>query len=270
MPKYALMTETKGSHKMRLGVQTERVGEAVLYLSPSTEAGEGINMCPGHSPECFKFCLIHSGLMIMPHAKLARIRKTKLLLERPLEFGVLLQRDVDTHLRWTASHDLAPAFRFNGTSDYNWETFLLPHLGRTIHDYLLEVAPEAHVNEYTKRYSVMRRWLEGAYAPNLHMTYSLHELNERFARQILHLGGNVAIVFRVKLDHPLPTSWWGHPVLDGDVDDLRWLDAERALKRGFSVTRGLVIGLRHKGRLARAISPFSLDPGSHLPLLRAA
>lgn len=272
-----LLTPPAYSHKTELGIFTEQVGQAIQYLSPAMQAyqeGElttAHNLCPGHSRECFTFCLIHSGQMITPFAHRARIRRTKLLMEEPEAYGRQLQKEVDAHLRWCDRHKLFPAFRFNGTSDFNFESFPLPHLGETIHSYLLRTEPRAIVNEYTKRYGVMKRWLDGEYSPNLHMTYSLHEQNEHLARQILHLGGNVAMVFKVKRGSPVPSTWWGRPTLDGDVDDLRWLDEERAGKAGYSVTRGLVIALRAKGVLERHDSAFALDPQSQtMPLLRAA
>jgi hypothetical protein len=266
-----LMTPPDYSSKMAKGLD-KGVGEAVLYLAPSTEAGS-TNMCPGHSPECFRLCLIHSGQMIMPHAHAARVRKTRLLLERPEELGKLLQWDIDAHLRWCRRRDLLPAYRFNGTSDFGWETWPVPHLGQTVHEYLQAVAPDAIVSEYTKRFGAMLRWLEGRYPSNLHMTFSLHELNEMQARRVLDRGGNVAVVFNGKKGTPLPSTWWGRPVLDGDEDDLRWLDRARAEARGLGVGAGLVIGLRFKtGRKVDRTSPFIVDPTTRidLPLLRAA
>ena len=267
-----LLTPPDYSHKTELGLKSG-IGQAILYLAPSNEAGPGVNLCPGHSPECFKHCLIHSGQMIMPHAHAARVRKTKLLLEQPEEFGKLLHWDVDAHLRWCHRRGLFPAFRFNGTSDYHWETWTVPHLGSTIHEYLYRVAPEAVINEYTKRYSVMRHWLEGAYKPNLYMTFSLHELNEQQALKILELGGNVTVVFSTRKGQRLPSQWFARPVLDGDVDDLRWMDNARARRQGLDPSRGLVVGLRAKGILTRVDSPFAIDPRpktTRIPLPLAA
>lgn len=259
-----LMTPPDYSHKTALGLASG-IGQAILYLAPAFEAypDKGQNLCPGHSPECFRNCLIHSGQMIMPHAHAARVRKTKLLIEQPEEFGKLLHWDVDAHLRWCTRQGLAPAFRFNGTSDYHWETWTVPHLGQTIHEYLYRTAPEAVINEYTKRYGVMRRWLEGEYKPNLYLTFSLHELNEQQALKILELGGNVTVVFSTKKGERLPSRWFDRPVLDGDVDDLRWLDNARAVRQGIDPSRGLVVGLRFKyGRKPTARSPFVHDPQS--------
>lgn len=259
------------SHKMTLNT-LYGWGTYIFYGSPSREAFvddegaylpeyRGRTMCPGASPECFKHCLIHSGQMIMPHAKQARVRKTRLLIDDPEEAGRLLRWDIDAHLRWCKKHGMLPSFRFNGTTDFAWEEFVLPETGETPHRYLERVEPGAMVNEYTKRYGVMRRYLDGEFPSNLYMTFSLHELNGLQARSILKLGGNVAIVFRSK-KHELPTAWEGRPVLDGDVDDLRWMDQDRARKQGIDAEGGMWIGLSAKGRLARTISAFAVDSSS--------
>lgn len=265
-----LLTPPGYSSKMAHGLD-KGVGEAILYLAPATEAGP-TNMCPGHSPECFRLCLIHSGQMHFARAHEARVRRTRLLLERPAVFGTLLHWDVDAHLRWCKKRDLAPAFRFNGTSDFGWEDWVVPHLGTTLHRYLLDAAPDAIVSEYTKRFGAMKRWLEGRYPRNLHMTYSLHEMNAHQARRVLDLGGNVAMVFMIGKSEPLPASWWGRPVLDGDRDDLRWLDRTRAEAQGLDVTGGLVVGLRFKSvSKQRPTSRFVLDPTDETtPLSRVA
>jgi hypothetical protein len=49
--------------------------------------------------------------------------------------------------------------------------------------------------------------------------------------RILDKGGNVAVVFRGEL----PTSYLGFPVVNGDVNDLRFLDP-----------KGVIVGLVEK------------------------
>ncbi len=53
----------------------------------------------------------------------------------------------------------------------------------------------------------------------------------------LQQGFNVTVVFAVKKGEPLPKTWNGYRVIDGDIHDLRFLDPE-----------GVVVGLRAKGR----------------------
>ena len=69
---------------------------------------------------------------------------------------------------------------------------------------------------------------------NYYLTFSRSETNEPQARQALTRGFNVAVPFRDP-----PASFLGHPVIDGDTHDYRFLDP-----------RPVVVGLKPKG-LAR-------------------
>jgi hypothetical protein len=239
------------------GLMGEDYAMAVLYLAPARTAGTVRNHCPGHSPECLAHCLIYSGQMPMPNAVEARRRKTVLFEADPAEFGRLLHKDVDAHLRWCRKHEQLPAFRFNGTSDIAFEEWVVPHLGVTLHEYLLAADPDAMVNEYTKRFSAMKRWLGGEYPSNLHMTFSRSEINDWQCRIILAMGGNVSVVFDTRKGERLPSTWEGRPVIDGDVDDLRWMDKERARRQGIDTGRGLIVGLKFKqNRKGVPDSPF--------------
>ena len=64
---------------------------------------------------------------------------------------------------------------------------------------------------------------------NYHLTLSYSEANPDFAEAVLNAhkltGVNIAVVFRDK--STIPTSFAGSTVLDGDKDDLRFLDAPR-------------------------------------------
>lgn len=244
------------SHKADLGTPLGWA-ELITYL----EAGRK-GICPSMSPECYRFCLVHSGQMIFKNAIAARKWRTELLFEDPASFGEMMVKDIKSHLRWCDRHGMKPAFRFNGTSDFNWESFIFPNLGTTVHQFVYDLRPDAVINEYTKRYQVMLNWLAGQYLPNVYMTFSMHERNQKQAFSILEHGGNVAVVFRTKRGNDLPRTWASYPVLDGDRDDLRWLDAQRAEESSISRThgRGLIIGLREKGTLVGKNSPFSIDP----------
>lgn len=57
-------------------------------------------------------------------------------------------------------------------------------------------------------------------------------------------GNNVAVVFR----GPLPKTWANRRVIDGDRDDLRFLDP-----------MGVIVGLKAKGRAKHDESGFVVD-----------
>jgi hypothetical protein len=75
---------------------------------------------------------------------------------------------------------------------------------------------------------------------NYDLTFSRSERNEADCLEVLRQGGRVAAVFATRRGRPLPKTWQGFRVIDGDKHDLRFLD------RG-----GIVVGLRAKGK-ARA------------------
>jgi hypothetical protein len=79
----------------------------------------------------------------------------------------------------------------------------------------------------------MEKFINGEMPKNYHLTFSLSEDNEEDALKVLDIGGNVAVVFRDQI----PATWRGREVINGDENDLRFLD-----KQG-----GYVVGLIEKG-----------------------
>jgi hypothetical protein len=112
---------------------------------------------------------------------------------------------------------LTPVVRLNGTSDIPWES-----MG------IMGEFPNIQFYDYTKL--AARFWRD--LPKNYHLTFSLSESNETDARQVIAKGGNVAGVFR-----SAPNSYLGVQVVDGDGNDLRFLDP-----------KGCVVALKPKGR----------------------
>ena len=69
---------------------------------------------------------------------------------------------------------------------------------------------------------------------NYHLTFSASERTSDLVAAAGHYG-TVAVVFSTKRGRPLPATFDGLPVLDGDVSDSRWQDAAG------------IVGLRAKG-----------------------
>ena len=78
----------------------------------------------------------------------------------------------------------------------------------------------------------MAKFLNGDFPSNYHLTFSRSEHNETLCDMVLEMGGNVAVVFRDQL----PATWKGFEVVNGDANDLRFLDKS-----------GVVVGLIEKG-----------------------
>ena len=118
-------------------------------------------------------------------------------------------------------------FRPNLTSDIAWED-IINEDGVTI----FEKHGTTQFYDYTKSFKRMKAFLDGELPSNYHLTFSCSETNEKIAKLVLSMGGNVAVVFR----NQLPDTWNGIEVVDGDESDLRFLDKQ-----------GVVVGLIEKG-----------------------
>jgi hypothetical protein len=92
---------------------------------------------------------------------------------------------------------------------------------------------------------------------NYHLTFSRSEANKAECRRALGAGHNGTVVFRKPPD---PATFWGHPVIDGDRNDLRFLDPAPC-----------IVPLKAKGAGARRdATGFVLDGGPGLPEPKAA
>jgi hypothetical protein len=86
--------------------------------------------------------------------------------------------------------------------------------------------PEVQFYDYTK--IANRRKAKDI--PNYHLTWSYSNADPRYAAMLdtaIEHGMNAAVVFRSNFIEVKPKCWhtWnGYPVIDGDKDDLRFLD----------------------------------------------
>ena len=99
---------------------------------------------------------------------------------------------------------------------------------------LIETYPTAQWYDYTKNPIRMKKFIAGKFPKNYHLTFSLGSSNKSDAKEILKLGGNVAVVFRNK---KLPKKFMGHKVFNADKTDLRFKDP-----------KNIIAGLYAKGK----------------------
>ena len=166
----------------------------------------------------------------------ARDRRAALILENPRLFVKRLRAELTLLETDALQYDLRPAIRLNGTSDLRWEC-LYPEL---FNDF-----PHLQFFDYTKLHIRVRHHLQEKLPANYHLTFSADATNHRQAIDLLHQGGTVAVVFWPNL----PKTWWGFPVIDGDLHDARFLDP-----------RGVVVGLRAKGAARVDTTGFTIRP----------
>ena len=186
---------------------------AILYLAPADNL-EGVNVCPmAVTAGCKVACLYTAGRGKMNSVQTGRLRKTMLWRDDRQGFLATLKQDIAKFTRYCEKRGIQPVVRLNGTSDIMWENYI---------DMETEF-PAVQFYDYTK---IVKRAYK-ALPSNYHLTLSYSEANTDYAQSVLQAhkdtGRNVAVVFREK--DSMPNSFAGSSTLDGDKDDLRFLDA---------------------------------------------
>jgi hypothetical protein len=202
-----------------------------IHLAPHTVSG--YNVCPWASKGCAAACLNTAGRGAMGNVQKARIEKTRLFMEKKAEFLQLLSDEITAAIKSASKAGLRPAFRLNLTSDIPWEGFGI-----------IQKFPQVQFYDYTKGFNRMNNFLNGKLPANYHLTFSRSESNEFMVQSVLEKGGNVAVVFRNKL----PEFYCGKRVVNGDENDLRFLDG-----------KNVVVGLVEKGKAKSDSSGFVVE-----------
>ena len=215
----------------------------ILYLAPFNLSGR--NVCPHASEGCAAACLFSAGMGAFANVQDARIAKTKAFFRDPKAFVETLAQDIEALKRKAARLGLSPCVRLNGTSDLPWE-----NLGGQLGVCLMLRFPDVAFYDYTKNPARVRAWLEGRMPANYSLTFSRSECNGETALELAQAGANVAAVFATKKGSKLPKVWAGRRVIDGDVNDLRFLDP-----------KGRIVGLRAKGKAKQDDSGFVVQIG---------
>jgi hypothetical protein len=204
--------------------QRQSLAAALDVTVGEIDSGLRATVCPRSTRSCRKACVVaHSANGDLDRSQLARLVRTLFTLFRPADALVLTARELDKlrskHGRYQCR------WRMNVSDDIRWE-LLAPGL--------FAVAPRAYA--YTK-------WSPGERPARagLRLVYSASERTHdsdivAWCKQ----GHRVAVVFDVKRGQPLPATWHGVPVVDGDLtDDL------------YRHHAGHIVGLRAKGTLGQ-------------------
>jgi hypothetical protein len=214
----------------------------IQYLSPASESGW--QLCPFRTPACEAGCLGHSsGRMVMDNAKRARIARTTLLMTDRQAYRAQAIKELSALERKSDKNGVLPAARPNGDSDITWENTRFPRPESPAISFLaaslMELFPDIQFYDYTKWPSKFRP--ASRIPANYHLTYSRSETTTLDDIQAeFEAGRNTAVVFDT-----VPTKWEGWTVIDGDKDDLRFLDPV-----------GVIVGLKAKGAAKKDTSGF--------------
>ena len=234
---------TTGNPKLMKG---EKKGflSFVLHLAPADLSGKEV--CPKRTAGCTAACLNTAGRGGMYKTgettnaiQQARLRKTRMFFENREQFMQLLAQDIQKAIRQSEKLGLIPVFRLNGTSDLAWEKYEVAD-GKNI----FQMFPEVQFYDYTK---ILGRKV--AHIPNYHLTFSAADGNDADVLKAIASGMNVATVFGLKKTEPMPETYNGRTVFNGDESDLRFLDP-----------KGVVVGLYAKGRAKKDTSGFVKYP----------
>lgn len=208
---------------------------AIMYMLPWKSAG--INVCPmAEVAACVDGCLNSAGRGQMNSVQAARARKTEWFAKDRDGFMRQLVDDVQRFIKYCAKKNIQPCVRLNGTSDIRWENIKVDGVS------LMDMYPQVQWYDYTK---ISNRKVPA----NYHLTFSYSAANPLYAKhvkQALLNRMNIAVVFRHKVS--IPKRFLGLPTIDGDRDDLRFLDP-----------RDSIVALYAKGSAARDNSGFVVD-----------
>jgi hypothetical protein len=200
-----------------------------VYLAPANQSG--FNACSHSTPECRMGCLNTSGRngmeILSGHKTMTndcRNKKTRLLFEHTSFFMNWVKKELSLVEIKAKNDGFGVSARLNCTSDIDWNKVLIED--KTI----FELFPDIQFYDYTKNPNKFRN-----IAKNYHLTFSYTGRNQKACRELLNTGHNVAVVFNTQRNKPLPKTFGGFKVVDGDLTDYRPDDK-----------KGVVVGLRFK------------------------
>lgn len=215
----------------------------ILHLAPADLSG--YETCPKRTAGCSAACLNTAGRGGMFKRgestnviQEARKRKTRMFFEQRGAFMMDLVKDIKLAIKQSERLGLIPVFRLNGTSDIAFEKYTID--GKNI----FQMFPDVQFYDYTK---MLNRKVK--HLTNYHLTFSAADGNDADVLKALAQGMNVATVFGLKKTEPMPETYNGRTVFNGDESDLRFLDP-----------RGVIVGLYAKGRAKKDETGFVKYP----------
>lgn len=227
---------TQGNAKIVKGEELGYVTKGIHFAPASLSGNE---VCQWRSKGCTASCLNTAGRGQMNSIQASRIAKTKLFFDKQLDFMYKLCKEIASSIKSAQKKKMQAVFRLNLTSDIAWEDVYMKDPDYNIFEYFCA----EQFYDYTKSFKRMANFLSKKkdFPSNYHLTFSRSEHNDKLCEMVLQMGGNVAVVFR----NQLPQTWKGYEVINGDENDLRFLDKQ-----------GVVVGLIEKGMAKKDESGF--------------
>lgn len=224
--------------------QSQGYNTFILHLAPANLSG--YETCPKRTAGCTAACLNtagHGGMFKKGETtnmvQEARKRRTRMFFENRAGFFEQLVKEIQNAIKLSAKQGMIPVFRLNGTSDLSFEKYEVKD-GKNI----FQLFPDVQFYDYTK---ILGRKVK--HLTNYHLTFSAADGNDADVLKAIQQGYNVATVFGLKKTEPMPETYNGRPVFNGDESDLRFLDP-----------KGVIVGLYAKGRAKKDESGFVKYP----------
>jgi hypothetical protein len=218
-------------------LKSEESGDADLALVLYFKAGA---FCPFMTQGCYAACLgEHAGRMVMQGCQRAQVNRSLYYLIDRDAFMVDLALQASLKIRSRAKkigRKPRVTIRLNGTSDLQGLRTMRSVIVGMLNTY--EIDADIVFYEYSKNWSLIKSTEADR---GYHLTLSRSETTtDDQVRTAVANGINVAVVFDTKRGQPLPTTYLGLPVIDGDRSDDRTSDP-----------KGVIVGLRAKGRMRK-------------------
>jgi hypothetical protein len=236
-----------GNPKVLKGIK-QGYNTYILHLAPANLSG--YETCPKRTAGCTSACLNTAGRGGMfkkgettNNIQKARIRKAKMFFENRFEFMADLVKDIELAIKQSEKKNLVPVFRLNGTSDLSFEKYEVVRNG-VLYWNIFSAFPDNIFYDYTK---ILGRKI--ANIPNYSLTFSAADGNDNDVAKAITQGYNIATVFGIKKTLPMPDSYLGLPVFNGDESDLRFLDPKQ-----------VIVGLYAKGKAKKDETGFVKYP----------
>jgi hypothetical protein len=236
-----------GNPKVLKGIK-QGYNTYILHLAPANLSG--YETCPKRTAGCTSACLNTAGRGGMfkkgentNTIQKARIRKTQMFFEERAGFMEWLVKDIELAIKQSEKKGLIPVFRLNGTSDLSFEKYEVIRNGKLYRNIFSAFADNIFY-DYTK---ILGRKI--AEIPNYSLTFSAADGNDNDVAKAITQGYNIATVFGIKKTLPMPDSYLGLPVFNGDESDLRFLDPKQ-----------VIVGLYAKGKAKKDETGFVKYP----------
>jgi hypothetical protein len=222
-------TKVKKTNDFRSKRVIDFLGDSIRLASLSLRPDD--ILCPSrHLAGCAEPCLVSAGMGAFSNVESGRQAKTDFFHRDRDGFLDQLRKELANFEKLCAKTGVKPVVRLNTISDIQWEKFGIP-----------QAFPNITFYDYTK---LAKRLGNTPSNYRLMFSYSGKAEYQRQVLMALKSAAPISVVF----NGPMPETFLGREVIDGDVSDLENL---------FSGKK--IVGLKAKGKAKKSESDFIVN-----------